>query len=79
MLFFFCCLRIFSKLTFSKKKKSFRNNIRVSNSLYPDQVQHFVVPDLGSNCLQSYQQTTKVSTSGERVKHTVKDHFEKPK
>ena len=26
--------------------------IRVSNSLDPDQAQHFVVPDLGQNCLQ---------------------------
>ena len=34
-------------LTFSKK--SFRNNIRVSNS---DQVRHFVRPDLGPSCLQ---------------------------
>ena len=28
------------------KKISFRNTIRVSNSLDPDQVQHFVGPDL---------------------------------
>ena len=40
----------------------------MSNSLDPDQARHFVGPDLGSNCLQSYQQTTKVATSGERVK-----------
>ena len=26
--------------------------MRVSNSLDPDQVQHFVGPDLGPNCLQ---------------------------
>ena len=30
----------------------FRNTIRVSNSLDPDQAQHFVGPDLGPNCLQ---------------------------
>ena len=30
----------------------FRNTIRVSNSLDPDQAQHFVRPDLGPNCLQ---------------------------
>ena len=36
----------------------FRNTIRVSNRLDPDQVRHFVGPDLGPNCLQSYQQTT---------------------
>ena len=40
----------FSKSTFSKN--SFRNTIRVSNSLDPDQAQHFVGPDLGPNCLQ---------------------------
>ena len=33
-----------------------------------DQARHFVGPDLGPNCLQSYQQTTKVTTSGERVR-----------
>ena len=36
---FFCRLQIFLKLTFSKKY--FRNTIRVSNSLDPDQAQHF--------------------------------------
>ena len=30
-------------------KNSFRNTIRVSNSLDPDQAQHFVGPDLGPN------------------------------
>ena len=30
----------------------FRNTIRVSNSLDPDQARHFVGPDLGPNCLQ---------------------------
>ena len=40
----------FSKLTFSNN--SFRNSIRVSNSLYPGQDPHFVGPDLGPNCLQ---------------------------
>ena len=40
----------FSKSTFSIN--SFRNTIRVSNSLDPDQAGHFVGPDLGRNCLQ---------------------------
>ena len=40
----------FSKLTFSKK--NFRNIIRVSNGLDPDQDRHSVGPDLGPNCLQ---------------------------
>ena len=39
-----------SKLTFSKN--SFRNIIRVSNGLNPDQDRHSVGPDLDPNCLQ---------------------------
>ena len=39
----------FSKWTFIKN--SFRNTIRVSNSMYPDQKQHSVSPDLDPNCL----------------------------
>ena len=46
---FFCCLLIFSKSTFLKN--SFRNTIRVSNSLNPDQAGQNVGPDLGPNCL----------------------------
>ena len=34
------------------QKKTFRNTIRVSNSLDPDQARHFVGPDLDPNCLQ---------------------------
>ena len=33
-------------------KNSFKNTIRVFNSLVPDQPQHFVAPDLDPNCLQ---------------------------
>ena len=44
----FCRLLIFSKSTFSKI--SFRNTIRVSNTLDPDQARHFVGSDLGTNC-----------------------------
>ena len=40
----------FSKSTFLKN--SFRNTIKVSNSLDPDQARHFVGPDLGPNCLR---------------------------
>ena len=47
----FCRLLIFvSKSTFLKN--SFRNTIRVSNSLDPDQTRHVVGSDLGPNCLQ---------------------------
>ena len=56
-------LLTFSKLTFSKK--SFGNTIRVSNGLDPDQDRCHVGPDLGPNCLQSYQQTSKVPASKE--------------
>ena len=34
------------------RNNTFRNTIRVSNSLDPDQVRHLVGPDLGPNCLQ---------------------------
>ena len=45
--YFFCYLLIiFSKSTFSKD--AFKNTIRVSNSLD----KHFVMLDLGPNCLQ---------------------------
>ena len=47
---FFCCLLIISTSSFFKNY--FRNTILVSNSWDPDQVQHFVGPDLGPNCLQ---------------------------
>ena len=32
-------------------QNSFTDTIRVSNSLDPDQGQHFVIPDLDPNCL----------------------------
>ena len=41
----------FFKINFLKN--SFRNTIRVSNSLDPDQARRFVAPDLCTNCLQS--------------------------
>ena len=40
-------------------KNSFKNTIRVSNNLDPDQARHYVGPDLGPKCL-GYQQTTLV-------------------
>ena len=40
----------FSKSTFLKN--SFRNAIRMSSSLDPDQARHVVGPDLDPNCLQ---------------------------
>ena len=52
---------------FLKKKKSYRNTIRVSNSLDPDRARHYVGPDLGPNCSQGLQQMTIVPISSERV------------
>ena len=53
----------FSKTTFLKN--SFRNTIRVSNSLDPDQARHYVGPDLGPNC-KDYQMR-KVRVGRQRV------------
>ena len=49
---FFCCLWIFFSKSAISKQKKIRKNIRVLNSLDPAQAQHFVMPDLGPNCLQ---------------------------
>ena len=46
---FLCRLLNFSLLTFSKN--NFSNTIRVSNTFDPDQVRHFVGPDLDTECL----------------------------
>ena len=53
----FCRLLIFFQIQLFSKFY-YRNIIRVSNSLYPDQARRFVGPDLGPNCLQGHQQTT---------------------
>ena len=60
---------LFLKSTFSKN--SFWNTISMSNGLGPDQDRHSGSGTLGPNCLQStvYQQTIKVATSKESVKH----------
>ena len=52
----FCRLLFFFKSTFSKN--SFRNTIRVSNSLDPGQARRFVGPGLGPNCLQKLSADT---------------------
>ena len=49
-----CCL-------FSKD--SFRNTIRVSNILDPDQDRHSVGPDLGPNCLQNLSEDNQTNFS----------------
>ena len=52
----FACFFVFVVCWFFSKstvlKNSFRNIIRVSNSLAPDQARQNVGPDLGPNCLQ---------------------------
>ena len=55
-------LIIFQNQLFSKH--SFRNTIRVSNGLDPDQGRRFVGPCLGPNCLQRLSAD---DTSGQRV------------
>ena len=62
MIFVVVC-RFFSKLI--DQKNYFRNTIRVSNGLDPDQAQHFVGPDLGPNCLQRLSAD---DTSRQRIK-----------
>ena len=49
--FKFVVCSFFSKSSFSKI--SFRNTIRVSNSLDPDQARRCVGPDLGPSCSQA--------------------------
>ena len=50
MLFCYLLLIFFQNQLF--RKNSFRNTIKVSNSLDPDQARHFVGPDLGPILLQ---------------------------
>ena len=65
----FCRLLIFfPKLAFSKN--SFRNTIRVWNSLDPDQARHFVGPDLDPNCLQRLSADNTSRQRGE-VKYSI--------
>ena len=53
-----------------EEHNSFRNTIRVSNGLDPDQDQHFVGPDLWVQIVcKGYQQMTKVAAIKELVKH----------
>ena len=53
----------FFKITFSKN--SFRDTIRVSNNLDPDQARHFVGPHLDPKCLQKLSAD---ATSRQRIK-----------
>ena len=58
---FLSCSDFFPNQLFSKN--SFRNAIRVLNILDPDQVQHFIGPDLGPNCLQKVCKSSYLSSA----------------
>ena len=65
----FCCL-LLTVFKINFLKKSFRNTIRVTNSLGPDHDRHSVGPDLCPVC-KIYQQTTKAAVCNKRVKLTM--------
>ena len=64
------CLCIDLVCCFLKKKKKFRNIIRMlitfANSLDPDQARRSVEPDLVPNCLQRLSADDKSATSRQR-------------
>ena len=62
---FYCRLLTFQKLTFLKD--SFRNTIRGSNSLDPDQDRRSVCPYLGPNCLLRLSVDEKIAASKSKV------------
>ena len=57
------------------QKKKFRNIIRVSNSLDPDQDRHSVGPDHGPNCLQRLQADDEKSSLHEKSKCQLNENF----
>ena len=66
---YFCLLFFFQNQLFLGKK--FRNTIRMSNKLDPDQARHFVGSDLDPNCLQRLSAD---NTSRQRV-NSYKPNF----
>ena len=67
-------LLLLSAVTFSKNY--FRNTIRVSKGLDPEQDRHFVGSNLGPNCLQRLSaQTTKVASGMVRVKEKLNNEI----
>ena len=62
---FFCNLLTFFEINFSKN--SFKNTIRVSNSLDPEQDPHFVGPDQGPNRLQRLSADYKKGRAGKEL------------
>ena len=69
----FCCLLIiFLKSYFLN---SFRNIIRVSNSLEPAPGQHYVQPDLGPNCCNVYYHDNQHTVDSEIFANSIKRHI----
>ena len=70
------CFFVVCGFFFFFSKKSFRNTIRVSNSLDPDQARQNM-PDISSGLIwvqivcKGYQQMAKVTTRGERAKTSI--------
>ena len=60
-------------------KNSFKNTIRVSNSLDPDQAHHFFWTDLGPNCLNKQWGVKRVCLNPLEAKlfHFLGDNLEK--
>ena len=71
---FFCRLLVFTKIIFFSVK-SFRNTIRMSTSLDPDQAHHFVKPKLLFFSVKSFRKTIRMSTS---LDPDQAHHFVKP-
>ena len=65
----FCMLflRLLFFFEINISKKTFRDIIRVSNSLDPDQTRHFFRPDLGLNCLQCLSADNTINLGKERT------------
>ena len=61
------CADFFQNELFQKKKKTFRNTIRVSKGLDPDPDRCSVSPDLGPNCLQRLSTDNKSGCYQERA------------
>ena len=66
--FFVFCLFL-SKASFLNS--SFRNTIRVSSSLDPDQARHFVGPDLVPNSLLMFQTYQQVALVGKELTNNI--------
>ena len=56
-------------------KNSFRNTIRESNCLHPDQARHIAGPDLGANCLQRLSADSTGRQSFEFLKSWILETF----